>query len=52
MNNYAYRVYKNGNLANPVVGGTITARNMNDAVNRAMTRCGIVVNSDLMMDGT
>lgn len=40
MNHYAYRIYKN-TPNNPIVGGTVTAENLNDAANKIIQLNGV-----------
>ena len=38
---YAYRIYRKGNLNNPIVGGTVHADTMEQATQQAIKRSGV-----------
>ena len=46
MNKYAYRVYKNGSLADPVFGGTVSAKSMDEATSQVINQCKITCHHD------
>jgi hypothetical protein len=46
MNHYAYRIYKNI-PSNPVIGGTVTAENMESAAQKIISQNGIQVIHEL-----